>query len=171
MKFPKVVVTGGFNSGKTTLIRTVSKIPIVTTEKKISNSKQHIKGETTVVMDFGRITVVPNTIVYLFGTPGQERFGFMWEILSKNMIGFILIIDSGNPDSIKETESIMSYFKEISDVPYILFANKQDDPDAAAVSEIRETLGLAKEEKILPCVTIDKYSASKVIREIVDMIL
>lgn len=171
MKFPKVVVTGGFNSGKTTLIQTVSEIPIVTTDEKLTDSQQNIKGETTVVMDFGRITVDLDTIVYLFGTPGQKRFDFMWDILSKNMVGFIVMIDSSNLDSIQATEDIMSYFKEMSDVPYILAANKQDDPDAASLSEIGRTLGLAEEEKILPCVATNPYSASQVIREIIDMIL
>ncbi|MCP4231131.1 MAG: GTP-binding protein, partial [bacterium] len=73
MKFPKVVVTGGFSSGKTTLIRTVSEIPVVSTEKQMTDSKQFVKNKTTIVMDFGRITVDMDTIVYLFGTPGQDR--------------------------------------------------------------------------------------------------
>ena len=171
MKFPKVVVTGPFNSGKTELIRTVSEIPIVTTDKKITDAKAMLKGETTVVMDFGRITVDMDTIVYLFGTPGQERFDFMWDILSKNMLGFIVMIDSSNEGDIDEAEKIISYFKEKSDVPYILVANKQDEPDAASPDEIREALGLPEEEKILPCTASNPYSASQVIREIVEMII
>ncbi|MCP4230817.1 MAG: GTP-binding protein, partial [bacterium] len=72
MKYPKVVVTGGFNSGKTTLIRTVSEISVVSTETQMTDSKQFVKNKTTIVMDFGRITVDMDTIVYLFGTPGQD---------------------------------------------------------------------------------------------------
>ncbi|MCP4230502.1 MAG: GTP-binding protein, partial [bacterium] len=112
-----------------------------------------------------------DTIVYLFGTPGQDRFDFMWDILSKNMVGFIVMIDSTNPNSYDETEAIISYFKELSDVPYVLVANKQDEPEADSPDEIRDVLGLAGEEQILPCTASNPNSASQVIREIVEMII
>ena len=144
---------------------------MISTEEKITDPRVSQKGETTVVMDFGRITVDLDTIVYLFGTPGQERFDFMWDILSKNMVGFIVMIDSGNPESIEETRKIISYFKGISDVPYVLVANKQDESDAASPDEIREALGLPEEEKILSCIATQPYSAAQIVREIVDMII
>ncbi|MCP4231126.1 MAG: GTP-binding protein, partial [bacterium] len=138
---------------------------------QMTDSKQFVKNKTTIVMDFGRITVDMDTIVYLFGTPGQDRFDFMWDILSKNMVGFIVMIDGTNLDSYDETEDIIAYFKELSDVPYILVANKRDEPDAASPEEIRVALGLSEEEKILACNATNPYSASQVIREIVEMIV
>lgn len=166
MKFPKIVVTGHFNSGKTELIRTVSEIQVVTTETKRTDGRIGEKTTTTVVMDFGRVTVDMETIVYLFGTPGQERFDFMWEILSKNMLGFVVMVDSTNPEGISETEKIISYFKEISDVPYIVVANKQDLAGAASPEEITEILGLSVEDPVLPCVATNTFQASAVIRAI-----
>ena len=77
----KIVVTGPFNSGKTELIRSVSEIDVISTEKKITSEIEKIKESTTVAMDFGRITVDDDLILFLFGTPGQKRFDFMWEIL------------------------------------------------------------------------------------------
>ena len=81
MQTVKMVVTGPFNSGKTELISSVSEIEVVSTEKKVSLESEQIKETTTVAMDFGRITVDEDLVLYLFGTPGQKRFDFMWEIL------------------------------------------------------------------------------------------
>jgi signal recognition particle receptor subunit beta len=85
MQTVKIVVTGPFNSGKTEFIKTVSEIDVVSTERKITAEQEKIKESTTVAMDFGRITVDDDLVLYLFGTPGQKRFDFMWEILSEGM--------------------------------------------------------------------------------------
>src|SRR5574342_94928 len=94
MQTVKMVVTGPFNSGKTQFIKSVSEIDVVSTERKITVDAERVKNATTVAMDFGRITVDDNLVLYLFGTPGQRRFDFMWEILSEGMLGFIVLIDS-----------------------------------------------------------------------------
>ena len=82
----KIVVTGPFAAGKTTLIRTISEITVLSTERGISDSTRSRKAETTVAMDFGRITIDRDLVLYLFGTPGQDRFDFMWEILGEGML-------------------------------------------------------------------------------------
>lgn len=81
MQTVKMVVTGPFSAGKTEFIQSVSEIDVVKTERKISSDAERVKNETTVAMDFGRITVDDDLVLYLFGTPGQRRFDFMWEIL------------------------------------------------------------------------------------------
>ena len=86
MQTVKMVVTGPFSAGKTEFIQSVSEIDVVATERKISTADEKaVKDATTVAMDFGRITVDEDLILYLFGTPGQKRFDFMWEILSEGM--------------------------------------------------------------------------------------
>src|SRR5574337_905966 len=95
----KMVVTGPFSSGKTQFIRSISEIDVVATERKISSEAERIKDSTTVAMDFGRITVDNDLVLYLFGTPGQKRFDFMWELLSEGMLGFIVIVDSTRPET------------------------------------------------------------------------
>ena len=85
MQTVKMVVTGPFNAGKTQFIRSISEIDVVSTERRISTEAERVKDETTVAMDFGRITVDQDLILYLFGTPGQKRFDFMWEILSESV--------------------------------------------------------------------------------------
>src|SRR5258708_39068489 len=89
----KVIVTGPFNSGKTTFISTISDIDVVTTEKKITTEDRGIKNETTVAMDYGRVEI-DGTVLHLRGTPGQTRFNFMWEILAPEMKDFIVLVDS-----------------------------------------------------------------------------
>ena len=83
MQTVKMVVTGPFNAGKTEFISSVSEIDVVSTERQITDETSRTKEQTTVAMDFGRITVDEDLVLYLFGTPGQKRFDFMWEICQK----------------------------------------------------------------------------------------
>ena len=108
MQTVKMVVTGPFSAGKTEFIQSVSEIDVVATERKISNAAERsVKEATTVAMDFGRITVDEDLVLYLFGTPGQKRFDFMWEILSEGMLGFIVMVDSTRPETFREARSIL----------------------------------------------------------------
>jgi len=94
----KIVVTGPFNSGKTAFIRTISDIDVVMTERRITTAERGIKASTTVAMDYGRVEL-DGRILHLYGTPGQARFDFMWEILAREMSGFIVLADSTDPAS------------------------------------------------------------------------
>ncbi len=98
MQTVKMVVTGPFSAGKTAFIRSVSEIDVVSTERKISSEADaRQRNHDQYAMDFGRITVDDDLVLYLFGTPGQRRFDFMWEILSEGMLGFIVMVDSTRP--------------------------------------------------------------------------
>ena len=110
MQTVKMVVTGPFNAGKTEFIQSISEIDVVSTERKISDSTSRLKRETTVAMDFGRITVDDDLVLYLFGTPGQKRFDFMWEILSEGMLGFVVLVDSVRPETFREARRILDVF-------------------------------------------------------------
>jgi small GTP-binding protein len=167
----KIVVTGPFNSGKTELIRSVSEIDVVSTEKKITAEAEKVKESTTVAMDFGRITVDDDLILFLFGTPGQKRFDFMWEILSEGMLGFIVMVDSTRPETFKEARSILETFHAYAPTPYIVAVNKQDLPDAWDVEDIRLALRLDPSVKILPCIAKKKSSVKTVLLELLYAIL
>ena len=97
MQTVKMVVTGPFAAGKTEFVQTISEIEVVATERKLSSADERIKDETTVAMDFGRITVDQDLVLYLFGSPDQRRFDFMWEILSEGMLGFVVVLDTTRP--------------------------------------------------------------------------
>jgi uncharacterized protein len=167
----KIVVTGPFSAGKTELIRSISEIDVVSTEKKITRELEQIKEATTVAMDFGRITIDKDLILFLFGTPGQRRFDFMWEILSEGMLGFIVMVDSTRPETFREARSILQTFRAYAPTPYVVAANKQDCPDAWEVDDIRAALRLDPNTKLLPCVARSKESVKNVLLELLYSIL
>ncbi|MCE1254085.1 MAG: ATP/GTP-binding protein [Anaerolineae bacterium] len=171
MQTVKIVVTGPYNAGKTEFIRTVSEIEVVSTERKVSRDSERIKEATTVAMDFGRITVDENLVLYLFGTPGQKRFDFMWEILSEGMLGFVVMVDSTRPETFREARSILQTFKAYAPTPYVLAVNKQDCEDAWDIEDVRIALRLDSSVKILPCVATKKDWVKKVLLELLYTIL
>lgn len=171
MQTVKMVVTGPFSAGKTEFIQTISEIDVVATEKKISRPEERIKDQTTVAMDFGRITVDDDLVLYLFGTPGQRRFDFMWEILSEGMLGFVVLLDSVRPETFREARSILDTFRSYAPVPYVVAANKQDFDDAWEPDDLRIALRIPVDIKVLPCVATDRESVKTVLLELLYSIL
>ena len=171
MQTVKMVITGPFNSGKTEFIQTVSEIDVVATERRISSEAEKIKDTTTVAMDFGRITVDEDLVLYLFGTPGQKRFDFMWEILSEGMLGFIVMVDSTRPETFREARSILETFRAYAPTPYVVAANKQDLEDSWDIDDMRIALRLDPKLKLLPCIATSKDSVKNVLLELLYSIL
>jgi hypothetical protein len=171
MQTVKIVVTGPFNAGKTEFIRSISEIDVVSTERKITLEAEKVKNSTTVAMDFGRITVDDDLVLYLFGTPGQKRFDFMWEILSEGMLGFVVAVDSTRPETFREARTILETFKAYAPTPFVVAANKQDHKDAWDVEDMRVALRLDPAVKMLPCVAKDKETVKNVLLELLFSIL
>ena len=171
MQSVKMVVTGPFSAGKTEFIRSISEIDVVSTERKISSEKERVKETTTVAMDFGRITVDKDLVLYLFGTPGQKRFDFMWEILSEGMLGFIVMVDSSRPETFREARSILETFRAYAPTPYVVAANKQDKLDAWEINDMRIALRLESRVKLLNCIAIEKDAVKSIILELLYSIL
>jgi small GTP-binding protein len=171
MQTVKMVITGPFNAGKTEFIRSISEIDVVSTERKISDPTSRMKKETTVAMDFGRITVDNDLVLYLFGTPGQKRFDFMWEILSEGMLGFVVLVDSVRPETFREARRILDVFRSYATTPYVVAANKQDMEDAWPTDDLRIALKVDPNVKLLPCVATDKESVKHVLLELLYTIL
>jgi small GTP-binding protein len=171
MQTVKMVVTGPFSAGKTEFIQAISEIDVVATERKISRAEERVKDQTTVAMDFGRITVDDDLVLYLFGTPGQRRFDFMWEILSEGMLGFIVLLDSVRPETFREARSILDTFRSYAPVPYVVAANKQDLEDAWQPEDLRIALRIPGDIKVLPCVATDRDNVKNVLLELLYSIL
>jgi hypothetical protein len=158
------VVTGPFSAGKTTFIKSISEIAIVSTERAISDSTRRVKAETTVAMDFGRITISKDIVLYLFGTPGQERFDFMWQILSEGMLGYILMLDASRPDTYTEGKRILEFFGTLSDAPYVIGATRIEERDASsAIDKIRSDLNINGDVQVIPCNAMEKEDVKKVL--------
>ena len=167
----KIVVTGPFSAGKTQFIRTISEIDVVATERFISSAQERIKPQTTVAMDFGRITVDEDLVLYLFGTPGQRRFEFMWEVLSEGMLGFVVLLDSVRPETFREAQDILGVFRSYASVPYIVAANKQDLDDAWPPEDLRIALKIPQSIKMVPCVATDKESVKETLLALLYLVL
>jgi small GTP-binding protein len=161
----KIVVTGPFGVGKTTLIRTISEITVLSTERDISDHTKVHKERTTVAMDFGRITIDPTLVLYLFGTPGQERFDFMWEILAEGMLGFVLVCDRSREDTFEDAEKILKAFKSYgSPVPYVIAVNKYNPADPAGeISYVQDRLALDDGVPVIPVNALDRGSVKNVL--------
>lgn len=163
MQSVKVVITGPFNAGKTTFIKAVSEITVLSTERQVSAASGEGSGETTVAMDFGRITISDDVVLYLFGTPGQERFSFMWETLSEGMLGFVLLVDAEDKDSYEDAKSMIEFFRNMSDVPFVVAANKVPPTDMKTLRAVRTSIALADEIPLLPVDARDKESVKAVL--------
>ena len=159
MQSVKVVITGPFNAGKTSLIKAVSEITVLSTERQVSDSSVEGDGETTVAMDFGRITVSDDVVLYLFGTPGQARFSFMWETLSEGMLGFVLLVDAQDSATFDDAKGMIGFFTAMSDVPFVVAANKVASADEEALKRIRQELGLRES---VPLLAVDARSRESV---------
>ena len=150
----KIVITGPFSAGKTTLIKTISEVAIVGTDRDVSDETKSVKERTTVAMDFGRITFAQDLSLFLFGTPGQRRFEVMWEILSEGMIGFILLVHAGDERSIEEAAHILATFREYADVPFVVGVSHLDETEDSqedVFAKVRDELEVPDHVDLVAC--------------------
>ncbi len=152
----KVLVAGGFAAGKTTLVRTMSEIPPLLTEQAMTTASIGVddvaavpdKRTTTVAMDFGRITVDSALILYLFGTPGQDRFWFMWDELARGSVGAVVLVDLRRVD---DCFPAIDYF-ESRRLPFVIGINRFPGTDGHDVRDVRDALALPAD---VPVVRLD----------------
>lgn len=146
----KIVVTGPFDSGKTTFIGTISEIDVVSTERK-TRSEDGRSARTTVAMDFGRITFPDGYVLHMYGTPGQERFDFMWEILAEGMLGYVVLLDGSKPETFADGRKIVEAFETMSDAPYVIGVTRPDSWECAPPDMVAREVLPHNEVQALRC--------------------
>ena len=166
----KIIVGGHFNAGKTTFVNTASEVKALFTEKSVKNPQEKAyKDTTTTAMDFGRLKL-ENKEIHIFGIPGQERFSFMWAMLSKGASGFIFLLDSTMEELWQDTLKQIEKMVDNPEHPYLICANKQDLPGARPVSYIRTKLNIPDDVPVLPCVAKDKETVMEILSILISKI-
>ncbi|MGW5878399.1 GTP-binding protein [Nocardiopsis terrae] len=171
----KIIVAGGFGAGKTTMVASVSEITPLSTEEVMTEASQGVddlggvenKTTTTVALDFGRITINDDIVLYLFGTPGQDRFWFMWDELAEGALGAVVLADTRRLDTCFHA---VDYF-ERRGVPFVVAVNRFEGSTPYEAEEVREALDVPAEVPVLMADARERESAKEVLVRLVTHVI
>ena len=171
----KILIAGGFGVGKTTLVSAVSEIRPLRTEECLTDESVgvddlagvELKGTTTVAMDFGRITIGEDLVLYLFGTPGQDRFWFVWDELSLGAIGAVVLTDTRR---LGECFPSVDYF-ERRNTPFLVAVNCFEGVQKHSAAQVAKALDLDPDVPVVLCDARDRRSAKDVLIALVEHVM
>lgn len=170
MEVFNIAITGNVGAGKTSFIQTISEIEVVSTEKKASDEVGSLKQNTTVALDFGRLTLNEEQVLYLYGTPGQSRFDFMWDIIIEKAHAYILLIDAHRPQDFHNGRRIFNFMRNKVDLPMLIGLTHADCEGAWQADDVALALGLKNLNHRPPIMTVNASDASSVANSLITLL-
>lgn len=167
MEIMRLVITGPVGAGKTTFIRSISEITPVDTDRKATDETQFMKSKTTVAFDFGRLQFNPNMALHLYGTPGQSRFDFMWDILIRKAHGYMLLVAANQPAEFLNARRIVNFMNQRVNIPMVIGLTHSDCPGAWPPDNMALALGFANEATRPPIVMVNATKAGSVAQAVI----
>lgn len=166
----RLVVTGPVGAGKSTFIRTVSEIEVVDTDRSATDETAELKKKTTVAFDFGRLQFGPETALHLYGTPGQSRFDFMWDILIRQAHAYVLLVAAHRPHEFRYARRIANFMNQRRNIPMIMGVTHVDSPEAWDSENIAIALGYLDPQTRPPIIHVNANEEASVAQAIIALI-
>jgi signal recognition particle receptor subunit beta len=170
MEIMRLVVTGGVGAGKSTFIRSVSEIEVVDTDRKATDEVGELKQNTTVSMDFGRLQFGEEMALHIYGTPGQSRFNFMWDILIRRAHAYILLVPAHRPSEFHHARRILNFMSQRMDIPMIIGITHSDCEGAWAQENIALALGFVDDRDCPPIVQVNANEQESVVEALITLV-
>jgi uncharacterized protein len=170
MEIMRLVVTGPVGAGKSTFIRSVSEIEVVDTDRRATDETADMKHKTTVAFDFGRLTFGTDMMMHIYGTPGQERFDFMWDMLIRKAHAYILLVPANRPNEFRYARRVATHMNQQVQIPMIVGLTHADCPGAWSEENITIALGYVNEANRPPIITVNPNQTASVAQSLMTLV-
>jgi signal recognition particle receptor subunit beta len=170
MELMRLVIAGTVGAGKTTFIRTVSEIEVIDTDVTPTDETAALKSKTTVAMDFGKVTFGAEMVLHLYGTPGQARFDFMWDLLVRRAHAYVVLVAAHRPEEFRNARQILAFMDQRVSAPMLLGVTHTDCEGAWSVEDVAYTMGWSELEQNPPVVAVDATDRDSVICTLITLL-
>lgn len=170
MESMRLIVTGTVGAGKSTFIRSISEIEVVDTDTRATDETALLKKRTTVALDFGRLQFTPDMALHLYGTPGQSRFDFMWDILIRKAHAYILLVAAHRPKEFRQARKIITFMNQRAQIPMIIGLTHTDCFGAWSEADIFLALGYMDDHNRPPIVKVNPTERESVAEAVIVLV-
>jgi uncharacterized protein len=170
MEIMRLVITGCVGAGKSTFIRSISEIEVVDTDRKATDEVSEMKQNTTVSMDFGTLSFGPDMSLHIYGTPGQSRFDFMWDILINKAHAYILLVAAHRPGEFHHARRILNFMNQRANIPMLIGVTHSDCSGAWSLENISIALGYLPDMPQPPLVLVNANEKESAIDAVVTLL-
>ncbi|NJO41003.1 MAG: GTPase [Cyanobacteria bacterium CRU_2_1] len=168
MEVMRLVITGPVGAGKSTFIHTVSEIPVVSTDRTATDKTAELKKTTTVALDFGKFTFEDSMTLYLYGTPGQSRFDFMWDLLIRRAHAYILLVAAHRPEAFREARQIVTFMNQRVNIPMMIGVTHIDCEGAWTMEDVQ--LAIVGTGNLTPVIAVNANEKASVTQSLVALL-